>query len=185
MFERFTDETRQLVVVAQEEAIEAGHPWVGTEHLLLALFDSEESVPAEALRAIGVTVEGIRADFIEEVGRPDRPAAGPLDRRALETIGIDLEEIRRRLEESFGPGALEGTKAWKEMRCLRLDPTTKKVLEVALREAIRLGEKRVRPEHLLLGMVRVQDSRGAQLLARRVPLSVVRGAVTERIRRSA
>jgi ATP-dependent Clp protease ATP-binding subunit ClpA len=185
MFDRFTDQAREVVVVAQEEAIAAGHPWLGTEHLLVAMLRGEEDVPAEALGSLGVTSENIRADLMDAVGTPDRPTAGPLDRRALETIGIDVEEIRRRLEDSFGPGALEGTKAWKEMRCLRLDPTTKKVLQVALREAIRLGEKRVRPEHILLAIVRVQDCLAAQLLAKRVPLWLLREAVTERIRRTA
>ena len=41
------------------------------------------------------------------------------DPEALATIGIDLDEVRRRIEEAFGPGALERTRAgrrWIERR---------------------------------------------------------------------
>ena len=41
MFERFTQEAREVVVLAQEEARALGHNYIGTEHLLLALVADE------------------------------------------------------------------------------------------------------------------------------------------------
>jgi ATP-dependent Clp protease ATP-binding subunit ClpA len=151
----------------------------------MALVADEEGIPGTALRGLDVTEGQIRADFMAEVGRCERPAAGPLDPGALASIGIDLDEVRRRVEEAFGPGALEQTKAWQRMRCLKICPRAKKVLELALREALRLGDPRVEPEHVLLGIVRVDDSLAARLLARRVPLGRVSRAVLELMRRSA
>ena len=151
----------------------------------MALVADEEGIPGTALRGLDVTEGQIRADFMAEVGRCERPAAGPLDPGALASIGIDLDEIRRRVEESFGPGALERTAAWREMRRLKMCPNAKKVLELALREAIRLGDKRVSSEHILLAMMRVPDSGAGRLLVRHVPLGRVRGATLELMRRSA
>ncbi len=185
MFERLSGSGRNVMVRAQEEAMAAGHSWLGTEHLLLALIGDADGLPATALRGLGVKPEQIRADFLEVVGRCDRPAAGPLDPGALAAIGIDLEEIRRRVEETFGPGALEQTRAWQQMRGLRICPRAKKVLELAFREALRLGDQPVEPEHVLLGIARVHDSRAARLLARHVPLGRVYRAVIELMRRSA
>jgi hypothetical protein len=49
----------------------------------------------------------------------DTPNARPareLDAEALATIGIDLDEVRRRVEEQFGAGALERTRAGRRPR---------------------------------------------------------------------
>jgi ATP-dependent Clp protease ATP-binding subunit ClpA len=106
MFERFTDEARQVVVRAQDEARQLGHDYIGCEHLLLAA--SAAGAPAaEILRGQGVTPERIRAEIVRAIG----PGAGPdpvrgLDRDALAAIGIDLDVVRARIEASFGPDAL-------------------------------------------------------------------------------
>ena len=43
MFERFTDRARRVVVLAQEEARLLNHNYIGTEHILLALLESEDA----------------------------------------------------------------------------------------------------------------------------------------------
>ena len=48
MFERFTDRSRQVIVVAQDEARELGHPFIRPEHLALGLLQGE-GVAARAL----------------------------------------------------------------------------------------------------------------------------------------
>jgi ATP-dependent Clp protease ATP-binding subunit ClpC len=40
VFERFTDRARRVMVLGQEEARLLNHNYIGTEHLLLALFDN-------------------------------------------------------------------------------------------------------------------------------------------------
>ena len=99
MFERFTKAARDAVVLAQAEAAALGEDHIGTEHLLLGVAGG----PGEAARVLadhGATPEALRAAALP---RPE----GPLDAGALASIGIDLDEIRRRVEASFGPGALE------------------------------------------------------------------------------
>ena len=50
---------RDVVVRAAQEARELGHPWIGSEHLLLALV-AAESASGEALRACGLSYEAVR-----------------------------------------------------------------------------------------------------------------------------
>jgi len=66
MFERFTERSRRVVVLAQEESGRLGHGYIGTEHLLLGLIREREGVAAQALAASGVTVEGVR-DQVEAI----------------------------------------------------------------------------------------------------------------------
>ena len=100
MFERFTRAARDVVVRAQEEATALGHEHVGTEHLLLALSALDAGVAGGVLRALRVDHDALRDEVIALLG-PDR-----LDADALATIGIDLDQVRRSVEASFGAGAL-------------------------------------------------------------------------------
>ncbi len=54
MFERFTERSRKIMGLAQEESGRLGHGYVGTEHLLLGLIREEEGVAAQALTASGI-----------------------------------------------------------------------------------------------------------------------------------
>jgi hypothetical protein len=106
MFERFTDDARAIVVQAQEHARRLGHGYIGCEHLLLALSATGGAAGA-VLRGRGVTPERVEAEIIRLIG-PRKAAGllGTLDREALATIGIDLDVVRAKVEETFGPGAL-------------------------------------------------------------------------------
>ncbi|MET8147229.1 ATP-dependent Clp protease ATP-binding subunit [Actinoplanes sp. NPDC049668] len=124
MFERFTDQARRVVVLAQDEARLLNHRDIGTEHLLLGLIREGEGAAAQALTALDVTLEAARAEVARAVGE-GREAPG--------------------MHVPFTPAA-------------------KNVLELALREALKLGHNHIGPEHILLGLVR--DDRGltAQIL---------------------
>ncbi len=67
MFERFTDRTRRVLVLAQEEARLLNHNFIGSEHLLLGLIreGEGESVAAQVLRALGITLEAARTKVAE------------------------------------------------------------------------------------------------------------------------
>ncbi len=76
MFMRFTDRARRVVVLAQDEARELGHGFVGTEHLLLGLLAEGEGVAALALESLGVSLEEAR-DRVEAIaGRGQDAPAG-------------------------------------------------------------------------------------------------------------
>ena len=60
MFERFTDRARRVLVLAQEEARELNHAFIGTEHILLGLIREGEGVAFKALDALGVSFDAVR-----------------------------------------------------------------------------------------------------------------------------
>jgi ATP-dependent Clp protease ATP-binding subunit ClpA len=154
MFERFTAEARAVVVRAQEDAGALGAERIGTEHLLLGLAAADGGAAARVLEELGLGHDELRADLVR--------SGGGLDAAALAAIGIDLGEVERRVEESFGPGALRGRRGRP-----RFGPNAKKALELALREAIALGDREIRGEHVLLGVMRDPGERVRALLARR------------------
>jgi len=71
VFERFTEQARQVVVFAQDEARALGHNYIGTEHLLLALLRDEDGYPARVLESFGVHGHAVRARVVEIVGDSD------------------------------------------------------------------------------------------------------------------
>lgn len=165
MFERFTDGARHLVVQAQHEARQLGHNYIGCEHLLLAATRADGPA-GTVLRDQGVTPERVEEQILLMIGRGSPagttdPLHG-LDREALAAIGIDLDEIKRRIEDSFGPGALErvppiprGPLNWTGR--LPLAEGSKLTLALALREARALHHTYIGTEHVLLGLLRVAE----------------------------
>jgi hypothetical protein len=94
VFERFTDQARRVVVLAQEEARLLNHSYIGTEHLLLGLIRTDEGVAAEALQSLGVTLELVRAQVEENVGYGQHDPSGhiPFTRRAKTVLDLSLRE---------------------------------------------------------------------------------------------
>ena len=142
MFERFTKGAREAVVRAQSEARALGHASIGTADLLLGVA-SGGGRAAQVLSEQGATHEALRT----------QAAGASLDGEALAAIGIDLDEIRRRAEASFGPGALERGRRARGGH-VPFTPEGKKALELALREAVAAGDRELHPEHVLLGLLR-------------------------------
>ncbi|WP_043182891.1 Clp protease N-terminal domain-containing protein [Streptomyces sp. NRRL F-5123] len=106
MFERFAPDARTVVVQVQEHARRLGHNFVGCEHLLLAIVSTDQ--PASAvLREHGVTPQHVEDEIARQVGPGvGSRLFGTLNRDALASIGIDLDTVRAKIEESFGPEAL-------------------------------------------------------------------------------
>ncbi|WP_460349724.1 Clp protease N-terminal domain-containing protein [Actinoallomurus acanthiterrae] len=179
MFERFTDEARLVVRLSQDEARRLGHAFIGTEHLLLAILGVGHGPAAEALIAQGVTGPDLSRRIIRLIAPPE----DQLDPEALATIGIDLDQVRQATEASFGPGALE-PKARREARKGHIPFTrrAKKVLELALREALALGHNYIGSGHILLGLLREGHGLAVHALANSgVDLDALRADVTRRI----
>jgi Clp amino terminal domain, pathogenicity island component len=124
VFERFTERARQVVVLAQEEARELHHDYIGTEHILLGLLREDEGVAADVLRSLDVTLERTRAQVLRIVGQG----------------------------QAGNPGQIPFT------------PRAKKVLELALREALSLDHNYIGTEHLLLAVVRENEGVAARIL---------------------
>ncbi len=94
MFERFTDRARRVLVLAQEEARELNHAFIGTEHILLGLIREGEGVAAKALDALGVTFESVREKVEEAIGTNTNPSPGspPFTPRAKKVLELSLRE---------------------------------------------------------------------------------------------
>jgi hypothetical protein len=94
MFERFTDRARRVVVLAQEEARQLNHNYIGTEHLLLGLIQEREGVAAQALTGLGISLEGVRGEVVEIIGRgAEQPLAQvPFTPRAKKVLELSLRE---------------------------------------------------------------------------------------------
>ena len=104
MFERFTIQARTLVRDAQQESRDLGHHYVGTEHLLLGLLAPQSGGASGVLGGAGLTADRVRADIVSNLA--DESMLDQQDAEALKAIGIDLNLVRAKIEETFGPGAL-------------------------------------------------------------------------------
>jgi ATP-dependent Clp protease ATP-binding subunit ClpC len=124
VFERFSEQARQVVVLAQEEARTLKHNYIGTEHILLGLVREQEGVAARVLESLDITLERVRAQVVRLVGSGDE----------------------------FTQGQIPFT------------PRAKRVLELALREAVSLNHRYIGTEHILLGLVRENEGVGARVL---------------------
>jgi len=94
MFERFTDKARRVVVLAQEEARHLNHNYIGTEHILLGLIQEGEGVAAKALTTLDISLEAVRGEVTQIVGRGDEAPTGhiPFTPRAKKVLELSLRE---------------------------------------------------------------------------------------------
>ena len=98
MTRNFTEDANAIAVQAYEQATRLGHPYLGGEHLLLAL------APVGAvLREHGVTPGRVEAEIVRLSGCG---LFGDLDRGALAAVGVDIDAVRATTEASFGQEAL-------------------------------------------------------------------------------
>jgi ATP-dependent Clp protease ATP-binding subunit ClpA len=188
VFERFTAEARAVVQAAQLEAHDRAASSVRSEHLLAGLLTAPPNLGQAALAGLGVDrpalLQAVRA-LPDDADAPVRRPAD--DASALAALGIDLDEVRRQVEQAFGPGALENTRAARSgrgsRRRARWDRSAKKVLELSLREALHLRHNWIGTEHVLLGMLHPGTGAGQDVLAAAgVALEPTRVVVAELVR---
>ncbi len=165
MFERFTDKARSAMVTAKTAAREHGDDQIRLVHMLYGLVTSD-GVATRALTALGVDAAAVQRELGRTAtgagapggGEPSGGADGG-DAEALAAIGIDLDQIKRKIEQSFGPGALKrvpltpkGPLNWFAVR-FPIDEQAKLSLALAVREARALHHNYVGTEHMLLGVL--------------------------------
>jgi ATP-dependent Clp protease ATP-binding subunit ClpA len=166
MFERFTDKARTVVIAAKAVARERGDDQIGLAHMLYGLVTTD-GVATRALAALGVDEAAVERE-LRRTGTAGGAPAGPSgegdgDAEALAAIGIDLDEIKRKIEESFGPGALErvpltprGPLNWTGGR-FPIGEQAKLSLALSIREARALHHNYIGTEHVLLGVLRAAE----------------------------
>jgi ATP-dependent Clp protease ATP-binding subunit ClpA len=193
MFERFTRRARTAVRLAQHEARALGQSDIGPEHLLLAMLADADCLAAKVLFQLGID----RSTVVRELA-PNIDG----DADVLRAIGIDLDEVRRRAEEIFGPGALDRPASDASAAARRgafmlhrrgsggqsFADEAKAALGQALRAAVELGDDYIGTEHLLLGVLADEQSAATRVL-RRLGMTLdqagLRARITEELGRAA
>ena len=72
MMQRFTDDAQRVLSFAQEAALELGHDYVGTEHVLIGLIKVKNGVAAKALNELGLSAETIIEELKSTLGEEIR-----------------------------------------------------------------------------------------------------------------
>ncbi|MGA5194158.1 Clp protease N-terminal domain-containing protein [Streptomyces exfoliatus] len=159
MFEFFTDQGRQAVVASQDEAVALGHDFIGTEHLLLGLLAAEAGTAADVLHEQNVDLERARQETVRVLEAAGTVASGGQPARdALSSLGIDVAEIQRQADTSFGAGAFQFPRP-------AYTAQARTALTNTLSEARALGHETFGTEHILLGLLTVPEGHAVEILA--------------------
>jgi len=124
MYQRFTEKAEKAIAFSQQSAVDLGHNYVGTEHILLGLVKEGSGVAARVLQAQGITEEKILKEIDELIGKGEAAGEAP--------VGFT--------------------------------PRTKRVLELAFKEARRMGQGYIGTEHLLLGIMKEGESVAVRIM---------------------
>ena len=159
MFERFTAPARTAVTIAAGNARAAGTHEIDLDHLLAALLP--------AVPHTGLSPDAVNAVLHDLAEARRRAGLSEVDARALAELGIDLDAIVAAAERELGKGVLTA-RARRSGGRLRLAPSARQALGAALRQARALGDRELRAEHLLLGVLAQRADRvPADVLAAR------------------
>ena len=187
MLAKLTPPARRIVVRSGLLAMDAGRLVVGTDLLLLALAEADGDIRdagagsggtglAGGLAARGVTADAVRGEIQRRRGGPGRRP----DRELLALLGIDLDEVRRRVSEATSTDA--GDPALWHLRrsrvrplrltlagpagSLLLDGPSRKVVEVAAWACRRGGRHLATAEDLLWGLLADGANESVRILRR-------------------
>ena len=149
MFERFTEPSRRVVVLAQEEARMLDHNYIGTEHLLLGLIHEGEGIAARAIVSLGLTLEMAREQVRALVGAGKSTPSGhiPFTPPAKTVLELSLREALALKKEYIGTehillGLLHeghGAGAQILVTAAPLPAVRERVLTLSLAESTELG----------------------------------------------
>jgi ATP-dependent Clp protease ATP-binding subunit ClpA len=156
---------------ANQEALDLGHTWVGTEHMLLGLLHRPADDPAATvLAAHGVTIDQVREALTRDLGDAPR-----LDAKAmLAALGVDLDAVRASVEANFGPDAIDALYARRRRDGHRLarGPLCGMALAPRAKESLKLARSAAKADHrpvastsdLLEGLLTVEAGMAVRLL---------------------
>jgi len=96
-FEKFSERARRVLTIAQEEARNLNHSYIGTEHILLGLVREEEGVAAKVLTNLGIGLSKVRSAVEFIIGRGEKPGSTEtgLTPRAKKVIELAIDEARQ------------------------------------------------------------------------------------------
>ncbi len=154
-----TKEGKRVVEQAVDEARRLNHHYIGTEHLLLAITSMPESVAAQVLAKLGANRERVRAETLRILSQSHGATSQRAERKRQSMFYADRERLDRDRFDKFTEDA-------------------RKILSLAQEEAQRFQHNYIGTEHLLLGLVRLEESTAGQVLHELgIQLPLVRSAV--------
>ena len=106
MFERFTDQARRVLILAQEEARMLDHNYIGPEHILLGLTLEDTGPAAQALQSLGIGLDAARKQVKEIIGRGQQPPRSghiPFTPRAKRTLELTMREAMQLGSNNIAP----------------------------------------------------------------------------------
>jgi ATP-dependent Clp protease ATP-binding subunit ClpC len=158
VFESFTGPAKAAILLAQDEAVALGQDFIGTEHLLLGLAGVPEGLAGQLLAERDVTPGRARPETIRLQAEAGISATSARDAEAaLATLGIDVGEIRRRADETFGSGSFH-------FPLPVYAPAARQALERTVAQAQELGRADIGTEHMLLGLLDAGEGLGPAVL---------------------
>jgi len=98
MFKRYTEKAKRAIMIAQEEAINLNHDYIGTEHILIGLI-KEEGVASQVLRQLGVNVDKVVEEVERLVGKGEYQQVGeiaftPRAKKVLELASQEASQLK-------------------------------------------------------------------------------------------
>jgi ATP-dependent Clp protease ATP-binding subunit ClpA len=168
MFERFSKSARAVVLNALRAAGRFGQRQVGPEHLLLGVAAAGHGIGAEVLAGFGIDAARVERAMTR---RDPRTVLSEAELTALRAVGIDADEVFRRIEEAFGdpewfvPDVSERPERRRFGGRVRFGNEAKQALEESLRQAIGLKHRHIGAEHILLGLLALPQPPLSDLLA--------------------
>ena len=135
--ERYTEQGRQVLAFADEEARRLNHNYIGTEHLLLGILRIENCIATSVLHNLGVDLARVRRAVEYIIKRGDAPVVGEIGMtpRAVVVNGMAFSEAGRLYTEAYAQ-----EKGWAHVR--------------------------IAPEHILLGLLQEGEGIAAGVLER-------------------
>ncbi|HOV24865.1 MAG TPA: ATP-dependent Clp protease ATP-binding subunit [Pseudobacteroides sp.] len=104
MYGRFTEKAEKAITHSQESAMQLGHNYVGTEHLLLGLVREGTGIAARVLQSQGVTEEKVIREIEELIGKGEQTGEQPLGftPRTKRVLELSFKEARRMGQNYIG-----------------------------------------------------------------------------------
>ena len=142
MFERFTERARQVVVLAQDEALSLGHNYIGTEHILLGLIREGDGVAAQVLVMLGADLNRVRRQVIQLIHGPPPGEDAPVTEMQARLVVVEgrLAALEQRV--GIGPDTSDPDEQIAQVR-------REKESAVDARDYERAAERRSREKELL------------------------------------
>lgn len=101
----FTPRAKKVFELSLREALQLGHNYIGTEHLLLALIREGEGIAAQVLVKLGVDLSAARTKVIELLSGYDRPQRPSVKLELSADAAVGLHDWLERVENLIGPFA--------------------------------------------------------------------------------